>query len=100
MLAYDVFIHRLRREIGAMAASAGGLDVLVMTGGIGEHSPEVRADTAVGLGHLGVVVNTSRNQEASPDVDVSDDAARVRTLVVAASEESEVARETRRVLEG
>ena len=48
-LAYDVWIHRLRREIGAMAATAGGVDALVFTGGIGEHSERVRADTCSDL---------------------------------------------------
>jgi acetate kinase len=46
MLAFDVYVHRLRREIGAMTASLGNLDVLVFTGGVGENSPEVR-DAAV-----------------------------------------------------
>src|SRR3954452_4130630 len=48
-LAYDVYIHRLRREIGAMAATAGGVDALVFTGGIGERSERVRADTCADL---------------------------------------------------
>jgi acetate kinase len=43
-LAYDVYIHRLRAQIAAMVASAGGVDVLVFTGGIGEHSRRVRDD--------------------------------------------------------
>ena len=45
-LAFDVFVHQLCREIAAMTAAIGGLDVLVMTGGIGEHSPLVRAQVA------------------------------------------------------
>ena len=53
-LAFDVYVHRLVREIGAMTASAGGLDVLVFTGGMGEHSPELRAAAAARLAHLGV----------------------------------------------
>ena len=42
ILAFDVYVHQLRREIGAMTASLGGLDALVFTGGVGEHAPEVR----------------------------------------------------------
>jgi acetate kinase len=42
VLAFDVYVHQLRRSIGAMRASLGGLDVLVFTGGVGEHAPEVR----------------------------------------------------------
>ena len=98
-LAYDVFVHRLRREIGAMTASAQGLDVLVMTGGIGEHSPDVRADAAAGLGHLGVAVAQEVNEVTTGDADISSGTAGVRTVVVTSSEETEIARDTRRVLE-
>jgi acetate kinase len=97
-LAYDVFVHRLCREIGAMTANAGGVDVLVLTGGIGEHSAEVRADAAAGLGWLGVALDDGANQEGRADTDISAAGAQVRTVIVAASEESEVARETRRLL--
>lgn len=66
-LAFDVFVHRLRREIGAMAASAGGLDVLVLTGGIGEHATAVRAAALDGLGHLGVRVDHAANDATTTD---------------------------------
>ena len=97
-LAYDVFVHRLRREVGAMAAGAGGLDVLVMTGGIGEHSPEVRADVAEGLTHLGLAVDAAANADPAGDIDVSAPGARARTVVVTAQEDREVARATARLL--
>jgi acetate kinase len=99
-LAYAVFVHRLRREIGAMAASAGGLDLLVVTGGIGEHSPDVRRDAVAGLAHLGLAIDDDVNARASGDADVSAGDAVARTVVVTASEESEVARETERLLSG
>jgi acetate kinase len=47
-LAYDVLLHRLVGSVGAMAAAAGGLDVLVLTGGIGERSARLRADLVRG----------------------------------------------------
>jgi acetate kinase len=97
-LAHDVFVHRLRREIGAMAASAGGIDVLVMTGGIGEHSAQVRAGAAAGLGWLGVALDHDANEAGRIDSDISTPDAAVRTIIVAASEESEIARETRRLV--
>ncbi|TQL68940.1 acetate kinase [Nocardioides albertanoniae] len=99
-LAFDVFVHGLRREIGAMAASAGGLDLLLFTGGVGEHLPQVRTSAAEGLGHLGIRIDPATNAEADADRDLSADDARVRTLVVSASEETEIARETERVLAG
>ncbi len=97
-LAFEVFVHRLRREIGAMTASAGGIDLLVLTGGIGEHSPEVRSAVASGLGFLGVALDEAANDNASSDCDISAPGAAVRTVVVAACEEGEIARETRRVV--
>lgn len=97
-LAYGVFLHRLCREIGAMAASAGGVDVLVLTGGIGEHSAEVRADAAAALGWLGVELDDLADREARGDTDISAEGAPVRTVLVKASEETEIARETRRLL--
>ncbi|HET7070298.1 MAG TPA: acetate/propionate family kinase [Nocardioides sp.] len=98
-LALDVFVHRLVRETGAMAASAGGLDVLVFTGGMGEHAPELRAAAARGLFHLGVELDAVANL-ATADADISADGARVRTVVVTAREDVEVAREVRRALDG
>ena len=56
-LALDVYLHRLRAGIAAMAAALGGLDTLVFTGGIGEHQSEARAEAAAGLGFLGVAVD-------------------------------------------
>jgi acetate kinase len=92
-LAFDVYVHRLVREIGAMAAAAGGLDVLVFTGGMGENSPVLRAVAAERLRFLGVEVDGSANQ-ATGDADITADGAIVRTVVVAAAEDVEVARET------
>lgn len=93
-----MFVHSLCREIGGMVASAGGLDLLVFTGGIGEHVPAVRAAAAEGLGHLGIQIDHAKNAEADADLDISGEGAAVRTLVVSASEETEIARETRDVL--
>lgn len=97
-LAFDVFIHRLRQEIGAMTASAGGLDLLVLTGGIGEHEPQVRTLAAQGAGHLGVSLDEPSNAGATTDRDISAPDARVRTVVVTASEATEIARETQRLV--
>jgi len=97
-LAVEVHAHRLRAEIAAMTAALGGLDTLVFTGGIGEHQPEVRAEAADGLEFLGVAVDESRNAAARPDCNISAPGAPVHTLVIAAREDIEVARQTRAVL--
>ncbi len=97
-LAYDVFIHRLCREIGAMAAGAEGIDLLVMTGGIGEHSPQVRASVTDRLAYLGVVVDPDLNQRPCADHDISRRDARTRTVVVGAAEDVEIARQVNDLL--
>jgi acetate kinase len=97
-LALEVYLHRLRAGIAAMAASLGGLDVLVFTGGVGERSAEVRARAAEGLGFLGVAVDGARNAGVSADVEITAAGASVRTVVVHAREDVQIARETRRVL--
>jgi acetate kinase len=97
-LALDVYLHRLRAGIAAMAAAAGGLDVLVFTGGVGEHSAVVRAGAATGLDWLGVAVDTGRNEVAAGDAEITADGATVRTLVVAAREDLAIARAVRAVL--
>ncbi len=100
-LALAVHDHRLRREIGAMAASAGGLDVLVFTGGIGQHQPRVRAAAAGGLGFIGVDVDPAANAAATgrADADIGRPGAAARALVVVAREDLEVAAQTRAALE-
>ena len=100
VLAYDVFVHRLAREVGAMTTSCGGLDVLALTGGIGEHAAVVRADLAGRLRHLGVAVDPASNDAASSDADVSTVDASVRTVVVTAGEDKQIAREVAALLKG
>ena len=97
-VALDVYVHRLRAEIAAMAAALGGLDVLVFTGGVGEHAAEVRARAAAGLEFLGVAIDDRLN--AAPEVrpDISSGGAAVRTMVVPAREDLEIAGQTRKLL--
>ena len=97
--ALDVYLHRLRREIGAMVAALGGLDLLVFTGGIGEHAPAVRAAAADGLLYLGVAVEPDRNRATTEDGDITASGAAVRTVVITAREDLEVAREVRALLD-
>jgi acetate kinase len=99
-LAVDVYVHRLRAGIAAMAAALGGLDALVFTGGVGEHAPEVRARTATGLGFLGVALDAEANAQAGADAEIGSAGAPARALVVTAREDLEVARQVRDVLEG
>ena len=97
-LAREVYLHHLRAGIAAMAAALGGLDVLVFTGGVGERAPLVRAAAAAGLGFLGVAVDPEPNARLESDTDVSPADALVRTLVIHAREDLEMARQAERVL--
>ena len=97
-LALDVYIHRLRACIAAMAAAMGGLDVLVFTGGVGENAAAVRTATVSGLRFLGLEIDAALNASVDADTDISAESAAVTTLVVKAREDIEVAREVRKVL--
>ncbi|SER00623.1 acetate kinase [Lentzea xinjiangensis] len=95
VLALRVYVHRLRQGIAAMTASLGGLDVLVFTGGAGEHDAVLRADTAAGLAFLGIDLDTGRNAEVPADGRVSRDTSAVDVRVVEAREDVEIAAQTR-----
>lgn len=94
-LALDVYVHRLRKYIGAYAAVLGGLDAVTFTAGVGEHDAVVRAETAAGLDFLGIAVDPVRN--AAPDEGarlISPERAPVAVLVVPTDEEIAIARQT------
>jgi acetate kinase len=97
-LALDVWMHSLRRHVGAMVAALDGVDAIVFTGGIGEHQPELRAQLVAGLSYLGAEVDGQANAAVRGDADVSGSSATCRVLVVAAREELEIARQVRDLL--
>jgi acetate kinase len=97
-LAVRVYVQRLASSVASMTATLGGLDALVFTAGVGENAAVVRAEVARRLGFLGVAVDEAANARATPDADLTAPGAQVRTLVVAAREDLQVARETRSLL--
>lgn len=99
-LGLDVYVHRLRAGIAAMAVTLGALDGLVFTGGVGEHAPTVRAMVADGLGQLGIALDSDRNASSNTDADIGAPDARAHTLVVTAREDIEIARQVRHLLGG
>ncbi|MCB9595062.1 MAG: acetate/propionate family kinase [Sandaracinaceae bacterium] len=104
-LAINVFAHRCRKYVGAYAAVMGGLDAIVLTGGIGENSVEMRRRILQRLEFLGVRVDEDANRDAkvshaSPVADISEARARVRTLVVATNEERMIATKAAAVAAG
>ncbi len=99
-LAFDMFIHILCRNIGAMAASLDGLEALVFTAGIGENSAIVRRCACERLGQFGIRIDGAKNESSPADADIAADGSRVRVLVVRAEEEWEIARECYRLTLG
>jgi acetate kinase len=99
-LGLDVYVRSLRAGIAAMAAALDGVDLVVFTGGVGQHQPAVRAAAVAGLRHLGLSLDRSANDGAAGDgdVDVSAAGATARTVVVAAREDLVIDREVRAVL--
>ncbi len=92
-LAFEIYVHRLRAAISALAAAMGGMDVLVFTAGVGENSAEVRAAACNRLDFLGVRLDACTNARPNLDADVSTASSQVRVLVIRAEENWAIARE-------
>ena len=97
-LAIDVYAHRLRQTIGAMAATLGGVDALVFTAGVGEHSPEIRQLACDGLDFLGLQLDHAANRQSTPDADIASPTSRARILVIRTREDLAMLRETKRLM--
>ncbi len=95
VLALDLFAHRVAAAVAAMATAAGGLDAVVFTAGIGEHSAQTRARVCERLAILRLRIDSDRNLAADGDCEISAAESRVRVLVVAAREELILARAAR-----
>ncbi len=94
--ALGVFCYQAKKFIGGYAAALGGLDALVFTGGIGERSPEVRAQICHGLGFLGLEIRAASNDENAEIISTT--ASKVRVRTIKANEEAMIARHTRRAV--
>ena len=87
--ALDHFAFRVRREIGALVASIGGIDALVFTAGIGENAHGVRARICAGLGFLGINLDPEANAANRPEIGRAGDP--VRVLIRPTDEEAMIA---------
>ena len=96
--AVAVYLHRLRAGIAAMTAAMGGVDALVFTGGVGERAAAIRGRAAAGLAFLGVVVDEATNKANEPDREITGGHATVRSWVVTAREDLEIARQVTHLL--
>ena len=91
--AIALFVYRIVREIGSMAAALGGLDGLVFTGGIGENDVATRAEVAAGCAWLGLDLDTARNAAGGPLI--SQGGPKLAAWVIPTDEERIIARHAR-----
>lgn len=101
--AIALYAYRIRKYIGAYAAALGGVDVLVFTAGVGEHSALIRARSVERLEFLGITIDEARNRAVKLSADrpialISKDSAPVRVLAVRADEELAMAREAAHII--
>ncbi len=97
--AIDVFVHEVRRWIGAYFVELNGADALVFTAGIGENQPEIREAICANLDRLGIVLDPDANRRVrGEEAVISASSSRVRVIVMPTNEELVVAREVRRWL--
>jgi acetate kinase len=95
--AIELFVYRIGRELGSLAAALGGLDALIFTAGIGEHAARIRADVCRGAGWLGIRLDEDANQRGGPRITTTDSP--VSVWVVPTDEELVIARHTVSLLE-
>jgi acetate kinase len=94
-LAFDMYVYRLKKYIGAYAAAMNGLDVLVFTAGVGENSTALRKAVCDGITFMGVELDDSLNEVRSKEVrEISKPSSKVKVLVVPTNEELLIARDT------
>ena len=99
-LAFDIYAHRLCREVGAMLAVLGGMDALVFTGGVGENCPPLRERVCRQFSFLGLRLDEEKNTRRDKDEDIAAPESAVRVLVIRAEEDWEIARECYRYAAG
>ncbi len=99
LLALDTYAYSVARGIGSLIPAAGGLDVLVFTAGIGEHSPNMRRRICAFLSWLGIILDEEKNVDGTVEGIISRSDAAVKVLVVPTDEEKMIAQETRVLLQ-
>jgi len=95
-MAIEMFCYQIRKSVGALAGALGGLDMLVFTGGIGEHAAAIRGEVCAGLEYLGIAIDPGRN-DSSADT-ISSAASKCRVRVIPTNENLMVARHTARLV--
>lgn len=100
-LARKMQYYQIRKFIGSYAAAMNGVDAIVFTGGIGEHSFDLRKNVCDNLTYLGVELDDERNNAVAGDeIEISSDNSKVKVFVIPTNEELVIARDTRDIVEG
>ncbi len=94
--AVDLFVYRVGRELGSLAAALGGLDALVFTAGIGEHAPEIRRRVCERAQWLGLEIDAAANDAGGPRITKAD--SKTSAWMIPTDEDLMIARHTRRLL--
>lgn len=94
--AVDLFVYRVARELGSLVAALGGLDALIFTAGIGEHSVAIRESICQSAAWLGVELDPAANADGGPRISMTQ--SRIPAWVIPTNEELMIARHTRRIL--
>jgi len=92
-LAFDMYVHSLRKHIGAMLATLGGLDALVFTGGVGENQAQLRAKACESFAFLGLKLDLAQNADSPGDTDIATPDSQVRVLIINTQEDWAIATE-------
>lgn len=99
-LARKMQYYQIRKYIGSYAAAMNGVDAIVFTGGIGEHSFDMRKDICQNLTYLGVEIDVDRNNAVAGDeIMISSDSSKVKVYVIPTNEELVIARDTKAIVE-
>lgn len=100
MHALDVYVHNIKRHLGSMVFSLGGIDVIGFTAGAAENSPYLRARICEGLEDLGFVIDIKKNMQSNSGIrEISAPESRIKMLVIPANEELMIALDTDRLLQ-
>jgi acetate kinase len=94
--AVDLFVYRVARELGSLAAAMNGVDALVFTAGIGEHSAPIRERVCRAAAWLGVELDSTANAAGGPRISTA--SSRIPAWVIPTNEELMIARHTRHIL--
>ncbi len=97
-LALDVFVHKVKKYIGAYAAIMNGADAIIFTAGLGENSDYIRREICKDMSFLGIELDEAKNKVRGKEVDLSKAGSRVKILLVPTNEELTIARDTKKII--